>query len=108
MVIQIRNYQRYGIRIETTDGSGHQIDALRNNPDRERTVCDLHVGASIKKPGDETRRPTPGKIILGPSDCLRIETRESFSVPDNVFGLVVSRASLSAEGLVVAIIKIDP
>ena len=75
---------------------------------KEQVCYDLHVGESIKFPGDETRHSTPKKIRLKPNDCVRIETREVLRVPSTVFGVVCSRASLTAEGLVVANLKIDP
>jgi deoxycytidine triphosphate deaminase len=76
--------------------------------DKEQICYDLHVGESVKRPGDDTRRPTPQQIRLKPNDCIRIETREELAVPNNVFGTICSRASLTAEGLVAANLKIDP
>src|SRR5579862_2631348 len=65
----------------------------------EQICCDLHIGDAVRAPGDENRHAGRDRITLRPSDCLRLETRETIVIPDDVFGLVCSRASLSAEGL---------
>lgn len=75
---------------------------------KEQICYDLHVGESVKRPGDETRRRTPKQIRLKPNDCIRVETREELALPNDVFGTICSRASLTAEGLVAANLKIDP
>jgi len=100
MIIQVCDYSARGILLE---GS---ITAPRQQ--KEQVCRDLHIGESIKLPGDDVRRPTPKKIRLKPNDCLRIETDEHLTVPSNVFGTICSRASLTAEGLIVANLKIDP
>jgi deoxycytidine triphosphate deaminase len=99
MVISVADYKNRSIVLEGA-----------SFPERlkEQICYDLHVGSSIKLPGDDTRRPSPRIIRLKPNDCVRIETREELFVPNDVFGTVCSRASLTAEGLVAANLKIDP
>jgi deoxycytidine triphosphate deaminase len=93
MIIKVANYEAKGIVLRNAV-------PFREN-DKEQICYDLHVGQSVKRPGDDIRRATPKKIRLKPNDCIRIETREEFSLSNNVFGTVCSRASLTAEGLVV-------
>jgi len=100
MIIKVADYKAKGIVLRNAV-------PFRENG-KEQICYDLHVGQSVKRPGDETRRATPNKIRLKPNDCIRIETQEEFSLPNNVFGTVCSRASLTAEGLVAANLKIDP
>ena len=100
MIIKLADYEAKGIVL-------HNATAFQAN-DKEQICYDLHVGDSVKRPGDDTRRATPRPIRLKPNDCVRIETREELAVPNNVFGTICSRASLTAEGLVAANLKIDP
>lgn len=100
MIIRVSNYAAKGIKI---------VNGGQPNGDPKEQICfDLHVGASVRIAGDETRRPTPKPIRLKPNDCLRIETKEHLTIPNTVFGMLCSRASLTAEGLVAANLKIDP
>src|SRR5688500_17334031 len=100
MVIRLCDYAEKGILFNG--------DAPPARHDKEHVCYDLHVGESVKLPGDDTRRPTPKRIRLKANDCLRIETREHLSIPNDLFGTICSRASLTAEGLLVANLKIDP
>jgi deoxycytidine triphosphate deaminase len=100
MIIRIQDYPSKGIQITNA--------APPSTDNKEEISYDLHVGDSVRRPGDDTRRPTPKTIRLAPNDCLRIETREHLTVPDRVFGVLCSRASLTAEGLLAANLKIDP
>ena len=100
MIIKVANYRAKHILLD---------NAVQFHPEDKEQICyDLHVGESIKFPGDDTRRPTPKQIRLKPNDCIRIETREELRVPNDVFGTICSRASLTAEGLVASNLKIDP
>jgi dUTPase len=99
MVIQLKDYPRHGIEITPK----HEPDS------KERIACDLHVGLSYRRPGDANPRGIEnGTIMLRPNDCVRIDTEEKLRTPLGVFGQTCSRASLTAEGLVVANLKIDP
>src|SRR5437016_3312221 len=100
MIIRVEDYEAKGIVLH----NGIPFHATG----KEQICYDLHVGESIKRPGDDTRRATPASIRLKPNDCIRIETREELALPNNVFGTICSRASLTAEGLVAANLKIDP
>ena len=106
MIIQIRDYPTYKIRIEPQPDNDV---SYTQSPDRRELVSlDLHVGELIKLPGNDSSFIPPKRIVLRPNDCVRIQTRERLTVPDTVFGQICSRASLTAEGLVAANLKIDP
>ena len=107
MVIQIIDYARHGIFVEHQPHNNNRREVTPPD-EKERISLDLHVGKSVKYPGNEQMHSTPKQINLGPNGCIRIETREYFRLPGNVFGQVCSRASLTAEGLVVANLKVDP
>jgi len=76
----------------------------------EKIVLDLHVGSAYYEPGPGTgTKLNPGeRLKVRPGRAVRIYTSESFVLPKNVFGELVSRASLTARGLVAANIKLDP
>ena len=101
MIIRVSDYPAKGIKIVSNG-------AQANGDPKEQICFDLHVGEGVRIAGDDTRRRTPNPIRLKPNDCLRIETREHLTIPNTVFGMLCSRASLTAEGLVAANLKIDP
>lgn|GEM_PF-1620176 len=98
MIIKIGDYATHGITIDPHD----------KRPDKELVACDLHPGQSFRNPGDANPRPMPEHLVLPPNDCIRIETEEFLRIPRGAFGQVCSRASLTADGLLVANLKIDP
>lgn len=48
------------------------------------------------------------KFTLKPASCVVLETKEHVSTGNKVFGFICSRASLSAMGLIVSNLKVDP
>lgn len=100
MIIKTCDFATYGVQITTERAAA---------PDaKEQVVYDLHIGKAYRTPGDANRHTLPKVIYLKPNDCVLLETDEELSVPANIFGVIVSRASLAAEGIVVANLKIDP
>jgi deoxycytidine triphosphate deaminase len=75
---------------------------------KEKVVCDLHIGKAYRVAGDANRKELPKSMFLKPNDCILLETEEELEVPAGMFGLVVSKAGLAAEGIIVATLKIDP
>jgi dUTPase len=98
--------------IKIADFSARGIQVMRGGapaPDvKEQVAYDLHIGSAYRIPGDANRHALPDSLFLKPNDCILFETEESLSIPADLFGLIVSRASLAAEGIVVANLKIDP
>jgi deoxycytidine triphosphate deaminase len=76
--------------------------------EKEQVVYDLHIGNAYRVAGDANRREFAGSMFLRPNDCILLETAEHLTVPAGIFGTVVSRAGLAAEGIIVATLKIDP
>jgi deoxycytidine triphosphate deaminase len=72
----------------------------------ERIALDLHVGDHYEK--DHRYIQFTDSFVLRPNTCVRIRTTECLETPPDVFGQVCSRASLTAEGLIVSNLKIDP
>jgi len=76
--------------------------------EKEQVVHDLHIGKAYRVAGDANRQALPESMFLKPNDCILLETAEHLTVPAGIFGTVVSRAGLAAEGVIVATLKIDP
>lgn len=97
MVILKRNYASRGII----------VDNARPDPEEHVTI-DLSVGDRYQVAGKpewyELRRSYP----LRPGNCILVKTRERITVPADVFGMLFSKGSLSAIGLIVSNTKIDP
>ena len=100
MIIKCRDFSRFGVVIH--DGGSLLVDP------KEQVVRDLHIGTAFRIPGDANRHEMPLRMFLKPNDCILFETAEELTVPAEVFGVVVSRASLAAEGIIVANLKVDP
>jgi dUTPase len=100
MIIRSCDFPTYGLQIE---GDG----APPTDP-KEQVVRDLHIGKAFRTPGDANRHELAKHVFLKPNDCILLETYEQLTVPSGVFGMVVSRAGLAAEGIIVASLKIDP
>lgn len=101
MVIKVADFGARAIRIEPTT-------AVSVGSKVEEVTFDLHVGASYKVPGDANPKALDRSLALSAGECLRVTTRERVQLPADVFGQICSKASLSAEGLMVANTKVDP
>lgn len=76
----------------------------------ELVSYDLHVGGKYRRPGIPTdyQFPAAKPLVLKPNTCIVVWTKEKFSIPDDVFGMLCSKGSLTASGLMVANTKVDP
>lgn len=107
MILTLKEWGSNGIKLSDSDG---QIDVTARADEGEKVVYDLRVGDVFWSPGPDTgQKLNPGdRLRIAPGDMRRIRTREKLDVGNSVFGLVVSRASWTFRGLVVANIKVDP
>ncbi len=106
-ILRLVDWQHCQITIKEPGKDGKPIDPTAADQ-TEKVVLDLHVGKQVYrspgKPADEVR----DKLEIRPQECLGIETWEKIFAPNNVFGFVCCRHSMSARGLWVANAKIDP
>lgn len=86
---------------------GVRIDPIHLDP-KEQVSVDLVVGELYQISGEKEWRSVGDEISLNPGSSVLIQTKESFSMPNNVFGLLSSKGSLGARGIIVANTKIDP
>lgn len=97
MVLQNGDFQNRGV----------QIDPM---PDItiERVVVDLAAGDSYREPGGRDWLAMPRHLRLRPGKCVLIKTKQEIHLPRGVFGLLCSKGTVSAQGLWVGPLKIDP
>lgn len=98
MILQRQDFANRGIIVDPPPQDSNEL-----------VTCDLHVGTIYHEPG----RPVPVEFpkapyVLRPNRCIVLTTKERLSVPDGVFGLLCSKGSLTARGLIVANTKVDP
>lgn len=86
---------------------GIKIQPYGNSPD-EHVAYDLRVGKIYQEPGDANLYQILDKYILRTGRCILVTTQETITVPENVFGQLYSKGSLSALGLMVGNTKVDP
>jgi deoxycytidine triphosphate deaminase len=107
MNLRLCDWEGCGITVTKSDEHRTPINPIASDQD-EKVVLDLHVGRRVCRTPDQPPAPF-GKILeIRPHECLRVETDEMIITPNNVFGLVCCRHSMSARGLWVANAKIDP
>ncbi len=95
-IILRRNFQKHGIQITPPPKLG-----------KELICCDLSVGKLYREPG----KAEPFDLTehqLRPGECMVVQTREEFTVPDGVFGMLCSKGSLTEKGIMVPNTKVDP
>ena len=103
-VLSIRSWADRKIHVTNgvTDVITQQLSASK-----ERVVIDLSVGDRFEPDGgSETKLQK--SLTIKPGQVVRIRTQEEIVTPADVFGLVVSKATLAGDGLFVSNIKIDP
>jgi deoxycytidine triphosphate deaminase len=83
------------------------VENARSDPDEHVTI-DLCVGDRYQIAGRPTWYDLKRPIPLRPKSCILIKTQERVTMPPNVFGMLCSKGSLSANGLIVSNTKIDP
>jgi dCTP deaminase len=97
MIILRKNYEKMGIRVKPEPPIGN-----------EHVSCDLSVGRVYMEAGNAQPYEFKKPYKLRPARCIVVKTREHFSVPDGVFGILCSKGSLAGRGLMVPNTKIDP
>ncbi|MCF7970103.1 MAG: hypothetical protein K9L22_02925 [Methylococcaceae bacterium] len=79
-----------------------------NNDPKEQVSVDLSVGNLYQKSGDVNWRTITDSITINPSTCILIQTNEVLKMPNNVFGLLCTKGSIGAKGIIIANTKLDP
>jgi deoxycytidine triphosphate deaminase len=97
MVILKRNFSARGIIVENA-----QVQ-----PDEHVTI-DLSVGNRFQVAGKSEWYELRREHRLRPGHCILVKTRERITLPDDIFGILCSKGSLSARGLIVSNTKVDP
>lgn len=111
LILQLRDWDSAGINVRvnsksaTSDERANPVQRAISESD-ERIVLDLHAGESFER--DHLQIAMPEILVLRPMEIVRIHVLETLETSDNVFGVVCSRASLAAEGLLVSNLKVDP
>lgn len=105
MILQLEEWIEAGIQVGPKDADGASpIDQALQT--LERVVLDLHAGDAFER--DHKWITFPETFVLRPGESTRLRTHERLETPNDVFGLLCSRASLAAQGLYVSNIKVDP
>jgi dUTPase len=105
MILQLSEWSNSGI-VVAVPGNTPDVISQTLNESGERVALDLHVGRTFER--DHKWIQMPKRLILRPHECIRIRVQELIKTPNSVFGAICSRASLTAEGLLVSNIKVDP
>jgi deoxycytidine triphosphate deaminase len=105
MILPLKDWKPNGISV-TVPGVTNDVVAEALRTSGERVALDLHVGRTFER--NHKWIEMPECLILRPNECIRIRVRELIQTSRAVFGGVCSRASLTAEGLLVSNIKVDP
>ena len=105
MFLPLKEWAANGIRV-TVPGESADVVSDALSASGERVALDLHVGRTFER--DHKWIEMPDSLVLRPNECIRVRVRELIQTSNKVFGAVCSRASLTAEGLVVSNIKVDP
>jgi dUTPase len=96
VIILRKNFGKYGIQVNPAP-----------KLTKELVCCDLSVGKLYREPG----RGEPYDLVehdLKAGECIVVQTREEFTVPDGVFGILCSKGSLTQRGAMVPNTKVDP
>jgi deoxycytidine triphosphate deaminase len=97
MIILKRNFLTRGIIIENSQ-----------DDDTEHVTIDLTVGDQYQVAGQAEWHQLDHSYTLVPNRCILVRTRERVMLPANIFGVLCSKGSLSARGLIISNTKVDP
>lgn len=75
---------------------------------KEKVSVDLSVGVLYQRSGDTDWLEIKKSVVLQPSSCVIIETQESISMPNNIFGMLSTKGSIGGKGIITANTKLDP
>lgn len=91
------------------DLSKSQVSVNPDETSSDEEVCvDLHIGNSFMEAGSSASYPFDKPHTLNPGLCIIVRTKETISLPNNVFGTLYAKGSLAAMGFLVPNTKIDP
>jgi deoxycytidine triphosphate deaminase len=86
---------------------GIEIAPFNGDP-KEQVSVDLTVGALYQKSGDPDWLHVNEALTIYPGTCVIIQTAETIKMPNNAFGLLATKGSAGAKGIVAANTKLDP
>lgn len=86
---------------------GIEITPFNGDP-KEQVSVDLTVGTLYQRSGDPDWLHVNEALIIHPGTCLIIQTAESIKMPNNAFGLLATKGSVGAKGVITANTKLDP
>ena len=103
--LRISEWQSHGVTIEQkrNDGTLARLDPV-GTADMSWDLC--IKGILVRKGGASLHQVE--RLQLRPNSCAVLETQEHITTGDQVMGLICSRASLAAKGLIVSNLKVDP
>jgi deoxycytidine triphosphate deaminase len=97
MIILKRNFAARGIVITEM-----------HEDENEQVTTDLCIGDRYQIAGKSKWYELRGQYALRPGTCVTVKTHERITLPQDVFGVLCSKGSLSARGLIVSNTKVDP
>jgi deoxycytidine triphosphate deaminase len=97
VIVLRRNWQTFGIEVTPQPCDEHEF-----------VSGDLTVGGVFHQAGEARSYEMAESYRLGPGECIVVRTEQEFLVPDGFFGLLCSKGSLTARGLMVPNTKVDP
>jgi hypothetical protein len=108
LIIPVERWKETGIKVSSTrNPQADPIADLLSGP--ERIALDLHVGGDYRIDFKEWHAiDEEDGFNLMPGQCVRIRVDENIETPVSVFGQICSKTSQSADGLLVANLKVDP
>lgn len=86
---------------------GIEITPFNGDP-KEQVSVDLTVGNLYQKSGDPDWLHVNEALTIYPGTCVIIQTSETIKMPNNAFGLLATKGSTGAKGIVTANTKLDP
>jgi len=106
MMIRVADWGAYNTFIQhrCPEGNITNVDLS----ERDSIGFDLTIKGIDVREGGASLFQTNKKFTLKPNTCVVLETCEQVSTGKSVFGFICSRASLTARGLIVSNLKVDP
>ncbi len=86
---------------------GIEISPFNGDP-KEQVSVDLTVGGLYQRSGDPDWLHVNEAITVHPGTCVIIQTAEAVKMPNNAFGLLATKGSTGAKGIITANTKLDP
>lgn len=86
---------------------GIEVAPFNGDP-KEQVSVDLTVGTLYQKSGDPDWLHVNEGLTIHPGTCVIIQTAETIKMPNNAFGLLATKGSIGAKGIVTANTKLDP